>query len=164
VRAKDFLHPKDVPGLPYIVLSFPLPPSFSRFPTAQLVASLARKARFGSARDKLRYGLVLWTLVHPISAERQFAAAAAQAPHDIDAQVAAAVGLFDKDRPSLAFSRLGPLTKAFPKSVEVRFHLGLMLLWIHDVADGKKQLQRVIAAGPSGYSASARQLVKALGK
>lgn len=164
VHAKDFLHPKDVPGLPYIILSFPLPASFSRAPTAELLASLAGRARAGSARDKLRYGLILWTLDHPISAERQFAAAAAQAPHDVDARVAEAVGLFDKDRPQLAFSRLGPLTKVFPRSVEVRFHLGLMLLWIHDVADGKKELQRVIHAGESGYAASARQLVKALGK
>ena len=47
-----------------------------------------------------------------------------------DAQVAAAVVRFDKTRPVLAFSRLGPLTRRFPHASTVRFHLGLLLLWL----------------------------------
>ena len=58
--------------------------------------------------EKLLYGAALLRLGRTVSAEREFAAAAALAPHDADAQVAAAVGRFDKANPSLAFSRLGP--------------------------------------------------------
>jgi tetratricopeptide (TPR) repeat protein len=164
IHAADLLHPQDVPGLPYIVPSFPLPASFSRSPTAAEVASLAARAQTGGVHDKLRYGLILRQLGHPLAAEKQFKAAAKLAPNDVDARIAAAVGLFDKDKPSLAFSQLGPLTKVFPKAVSVRFHLGLMLLWIHQVAAGKAQLRKVIAAGPSPYATSARQLLAGLGK
>jgi tetratricopeptide (TPR) repeat protein len=164
IHAADLLHPQDVPGLPYIVPSFPLPASFSHAPTAALVDTLAERAKTGGARDKLRYGLILRQLGHPLAAEKQFRAAAKLAPNDVDARIAAAVGRFDKDRPALAFSQLGPLTKLFPKAVEVRFHLGLMLLWIHQVAAGKVQLRKVIAAGPSPYATSARQLLAGLGK
>ena len=71
------------------------------------------------------------------SAERVFAAAARQAPASVEAQVAAAVGRFDKSRPAEAFSRLGPLTRRFPESATVRFHLGLLLLWSGEVARGE---------------------------
>jgi tetratricopeptide (TPR) repeat protein len=164
IHAADLLHPRDVPGLPYIVPTFALPRSLDGTPTAAEVAAAAARAKSGGARDKIVYGLVLRALGHAVSAEKQFRAAAALAPRDVDARVAAAVGLFDKDKPSLAFSKLGPLVRIFPKAVSVRFHLGLMLLWIDDVADGKKQLQRVIAAGTSAYSSSARQLLTSLGK
>ena len=63
------------------------------------------------------------------SAERVYARAARLHPGDDEAQVAAAVGLFDMDRLSRSFSRLGPLTRRFPRSQSVRFHLGLMLAW-----------------------------------
>ena len=36
-----------------------------------------------------------------------------------------ASALYDKDRPALAFSRLGPLARRFPHAQTVRFHLGL---------------------------------------
>jgi Flp pilus assembly protein TadD len=81
------------------------------------------------------------------SAERVFAQAARIAPNDPDAQVAAAVGRFDKDDPSAAFSRLGPLAKRFPHAATVRFHLGLLLLWIGRVEPAKKQLRQAVADG-----------------
>lgn len=63
------------------------------------------------------------------SAERLYLRAARLAPDDDEAQVAAAVGRFDMDRLSASFSRLGPLTRRFPRSQSVRFHLGLLLAW-----------------------------------
>ena len=86
----------------------------------------------------------LQTLDRPVSAEREFAAAARLAPHDPDAQVAAAVGLFDKSKPAVAFSKLGPLVRVFPKAITVRFHLGLMLIWIGQLKAAKR------AARPRG--------------
>ena len=66
---------------------------------------------------------------HQQTAERLYRAAAQLHPNDADAQVAAAVGRFDKDDLSASFSRLGPLVKRFPRSQTVRFHLGLLLAW-----------------------------------
>jgi Flp pilus assembly protein TadD len=90
----------------------------------------------------------LQRLRHQVSAKREFDAAAALAPQDPEAQVAAAVGRFDKANPSLTFSRLGPLAKRYPKSQSVRFHLGLCLLWLGSVNDAKQQLRLAQTLGP----------------
>jgi len=63
------------------------------------------------------------------SAERLYERAARLHPKDAEAQAAAAVGRFDEDNLSASFGRLGPLTKRFPRSQTVRFHLGLLLAW-----------------------------------
>jgi tetratricopeptide (TPR) repeat protein len=162
VRAADFLHPKDVPGLPFFVPTFSSPPELDRLsPRAQL-ALLASRARFGGADEKLLYGVALQRIYRPVSARRQFAAAAALYPDDPEARVAGAVGLFDKDRPAAAFARLGPLTKVFPHAVTVRFHLGLLLLWIGERQAARVQLERVLAAGPSPFVPTARKLLAQL--
>jgi len=162
VRAADLLHPRYVPGLPPFVPSFSAPKALDRLSPPQQVAWLAARARRGGARDKLLYGVALQGLGRPVSAEREFAAAAALAPHDADAQVAAAVGLFDKARPAAAFSRLGPLTRTFPHAATVRFHLGLLLLWIDEIAKGKAELRRVIAEGTEPFAGYARSFLAKL--
>ena len=148
VRAGDLLHPRVAPGLPNFVPSFGVPARVSRLPAEQQLAVLARAARARDVRAKLLYGVALQRVERPVSAERQFAAAAAIAPGNPEAQVAAAVGRFDKDNPSAAFSRLGPLTKRFPHAPTVRFHLGLLLLWLNDLPDARKQLRLARAEGP----------------
>ncbi len=82
------------------------------------------------------------------SAERVYARAAALAPRDDEAQVAAAVGRFDMDHLSRSFSRLGPLTRRFPRSQSVRFHLGLMLAWTGQRRAAVDQFRRARALGP----------------
>jgi tetratricopeptide (TPR) repeat protein len=145
-RADDALHPDFPSGQPFFVPSFRPPPGLARLePPAQL-AALERRARGNDARAKLLYGLALQRLGHRISARRQYDAAARLAPRDVDAQVAAAVGRFDKSRPTEAFSRLGPLTRRFPQAATVRFHLGLLLLWLTrnqpgSVDEAKRQLR-----------------------
>jgi tetratricopeptide (TPR) repeat protein len=128
------------------VPSFRPPPGLSRLEPPDQLASLERSARGNDARAKLLYGLALQRLGHRISARREYDAAAQLAPRDADAQVAAAVGRFDKSRPTEAFSRLGPLTRRFPKKATVRFHLGLLLLWLAknqpgSVDEAKRQLR-----------------------
>ena len=78
---------------------------------------------------------------HQHTAERLWARAAKLHPNDADAQVAAAVGRFDKDNLSASFSRLGPLVKRFPKSQTVRFHLGLLLVWTGQAKQAIKELR-----------------------
>jgi len=159
VRAEDFLHPRYFTGHPPFSPSFASPPELDKLSPPRQLAFLAARARGRDAHAKLLYGAALQKLGRQVSAEREFAAAAKLAPDDPDAQVAAAVGLFDKAKPSLAFSRLGPLVRTFPKAVTVRFHLGLMLLWLGQAQAGKAQLERVVAAGPSPFLAPSQLLL-----
>ena len=158
VRAGDFLHPRMGPELPVFVPSFDAPARIRLLSPARQVAVLQQAARSDGADAKILYGVALQRLYHPVSAERQFAAAAREAPNDPEARVAEAVGLFSKDNPSLAFSRLGPLVRVFPHAQTVRFHLGLLLLWLREVPKAREELQKARAEGPGtplGKQASA---------
>jgi tetratricopeptide (TPR) repeat protein len=146
VRAGDVLHPNMARGLPVFVPGFDPPKSLSRLSPAGQLEELRRGAR--GLRGKLLYGVALQRLGRPISARRQFDAAAVTAPASAEAQVAAAVVRFDKDAPARAFSRLGPLARRFPRAPTVRFHLGLLLLWIGQVDEAKAQLVRARSLGP----------------
>ena len=145
VRAGDLRHPDTPPGLP------PFVPTFAR---AQTVAQahLLRGAAFQQA-------------LRPVSAEREFAAAARAAPGSPEALTAAAVGLYDKDRPAAAFSRLGPLVKRFPRAQTVRFHLGLLLIYFGDVPRARRELALARADGPrTPLGKRATTLLRAAGK
>src|SRR5690349_4307295 len=128
VRATDLLHPRTPPGLP------PFVPAFTQ-------------ARTAAQRDLLR-GVALQQALRPLSAEREFAAAARAAPGDPEALTAAAVGRYDKERPAAAFSRLGPLARRFPAAQTVRFHLGLLLIYFGNIAEAKRELALARAEGP----------------
>jgi Flp pilus assembly protein TadD len=168
VAAEDLLHPtlngnKLLPGLPYLVLDFDAPPAIRQLPPAKQFAALARAAAKPDARAKLLYGSALWNLQRPVSAERQFEAAAKLAPHDPLTRTAAAVGAFTKANPVQAFSRLGPLTGVFPRSAAVRFHLGLLLLWSAEQRKAVTQLRLAAADAPhSSYAEDARRLLSRL--
>jgi tetratricopeptide (TPR) repeat protein len=145
VRAEDALHPEAPPGKPPFIASFTRP----RTAVERL---LARGIAF---QDALR----------PVSAERAFAAAARAAPDDAEAQVAAAVGLYDKDRPAVAFSRLGPLARRFPQAQTVRFHLGLLLIYLRQFDQARRELRLAVADGPQTPLAKrARTLLNATRK
>jgi hypothetical protein len=148
VRANDLLHPQYAPGLPVFVPSFPMPLRIRVLAPDRKLPALKQVAERGGAHAKILYGTVLQELGHPLSAERQFAAAARVAPNDPDARTAAAVGLFDKDDPARAFGRLGPLVRVFPRAQTVRFHLGLMLVWSAQVEAARKQFRLARAGAP----------------
>jgi tetratricopeptide (TPR) repeat protein len=141
VQAESLLHPGFAPGKPPFVPSFPVPVSIARLSPPEQLAALERGSRNGGLRGKLLYGSALQRLGRPVSAEREFKAAAALAPNDVEAQVADAVGLFSKTKPALAFSRLGPLAPRFPRSQSVRFHLGELLLWIGQLKKAGQELR-----------------------
>lgn len=128
VRAEDLRHRGTPPGRP------PFVPSFAR-PRTEAQLRLAR-------------GVQLQVALLPVSAEREFAAAARLAPQSADAQVAAAVGLYDKDMPARAFSTLGPLARRFPRAQTVRFHLGLLLIYFGDVQRAWAELRQSVALAP----------------
>jgi Flp pilus assembly protein TadD len=158
VRAESLLHPELAPGQPVFVPTFAS--NVHGSPQEEL-AELARAARRPDWRAKILYGVALQRLERPVSAERQYAAAARLAPNKPEARVAAAVGLFDKERPALAFSRLGPLAKTFPRAQTVRFHLGLLLLWIGQVQTAKQELRLARAERPKTLLGSQAQALLA---
>jgi len=128
VHAADLRHPSTPPGLP------PFVPAFTR-------------ARTVAQRHLLR-GAAFQQALRPVSAEREFAAAARASPNDAEALTAAALGRYSKDRPAEAFSRLGPLARRFPRSQTVRFHLGLLLIYFGDLPKARQQLRVAQAEGP----------------
>ena len=149
VQAESLLHPRFAPGRPPFVPSSGLPAEVVGLSPARQLAALERAARGKDVKAKLLYGSVLQRLGRPVSAERQFAAASRLAPGDAEAQTAAAVGLFSKAKPELAFSRLGPLAPRFPRSQTVRFHLGELLLWIGQLDKARQELRLARREGPS---------------
>jgi tetratricopeptide (TPR) repeat protein len=149
VQAESLLHPRFAPGRPPFVPSFGVPAEIVRLSPAGQFAALERVARGRDVRAKLLYGSALQRLGRPVSAERQFKAAAGLAAGDPEAQTAAAVGLFSKAKPELAFSRLGPLAPRFPRSQSVRFHLGELLLWIGQLDKARQELRLARREGPS---------------
>lgn len=147
-------------GLPPIVTGLALPKGIANLPAAGQMAALKRAAAGGGVRDKLLYGTALWFFRMPISAERQFAAAAKLAPHDPVARAAAAVGLFSKANPTRAFAHLGPLTAVFPHSGTIEFHLGGLLIYIGKYGKAAKQLRASLEDGPHApYVKDARTLL-----
>jgi tetratricopeptide (TPR) repeat protein len=162
IRANDLLHPDSPQGLPLFLPGFSPPKRLAELPPPKQFDVLERAARGDDVRAKLLYGLALQRLGRPVSAEREYAAAAALAPRSAEAQVAAAVGRYRKDAPQRAFSRLGPLTRKFPRAATVRFHLGLLLLWLGRVDDAKRQLvlARRLEPGSMHAEESSRILVR----
>jgi tetratricopeptide (TPR) repeat protein len=163
VHADDLLHPNFAQGLPVFVPTFAVPPAIARLSPPRQLAALAAAARRPDAHAKILYGIALQRLGKPLSAERWYAAAARVAPRDAEAQVAAAVGLFSKEKPARAFSRLGPLTQRFPKAATVRFHLGLLLLWSGSLDPARRQLELAVRDDPRGpLGREARMLLERL--
>lgn len=148
VQAESFLHAGLPRGRPLFQPSAPPPAGLAGLPAGRQVALLARRARGRDVEAKLLYGVALQGLGRFVSAEAQFVAAARLAPRDPDAEVAAAFGRFTKDRPVAAFSRLGPLTRRFPRAPTVRFHLGLLLIWSGDLRAARRQLRLARSEGP----------------
>jgi tetratricopeptide (TPR) repeat protein len=157
VTAGNLLHPNFARNLPIFVPAATAPAAVRKLAAPAQLALLERRARTGTAADRLFYGVALQRLGKQRSAERVYAEAARSAPDNAEARVAAAVGLFDKARPAQAFSRLGPLTRTFPKAATVRFHLGLLLLWSGQVKEAGRQLRLVRKVEPGSPLVSVAQ-------
>jgi len=160
VRAESLLHPDMPAGRPFFVPSKAPPQEIAGLLPLQQLAALERRAE---ERDDgaswLLYGVALQRAGRPLSAQAAFDRAAAADPESVEAQTAAAVVRFDKDDPSQAFSRLGPLGAKYPHAAVVRFHLGLLLLWLRDVEEATQQLEAAVADGAGTIYASQASLL-----
>ena len=162
LRAEDLLHPQFAPGHPPFVAPVDAPPGLEGLTPAEQLAELRRRAASGGVVAKLAYGIALQRVGRPVSAREAFAAAAASDPESLPAQVAEALGRFDKDDPSETFSRLGPLAREDPNGV-VRYHLGLALSWMAQVEEAVRQLRLARDADPGGfYGREAERLLERL--
>jgi tetratricopeptide (TPR) repeat protein len=141
ILAGNVLHPQLPRGLPAFIPSFSAPKEVTELPPGRQLEALRRRAERGGVRELLLYGVGLQRVGRPVSAANAFERAARRAPHDVDAQVAAAVGKFDKAEPARAFGSLGPLTRTFPREPSVRFHLGVLLLWTGRVDAAARQFR-----------------------
>jgi tetratricopeptide (TPR) repeat protein len=163
VRAGDVLHPDMAPGLPSFFTTLEPPPGLTGKSPQEQLDELEAAARGGGADEWILYGTALQRVGMPITARDAFDRALELAPDRLDVKVAAAVGRFDKANPSAAFSRLGPLARDYPDSALVRFHLGVLLLWIRDVQDARAQLEKAAATMPESlYSREAKSLLSRL--
>jgi tetratricopeptide (TPR) repeat protein len=141
VVAGNLLHPDLPRGLPAFIPSFAPPPAITRLAPQQQLAALRAAAAKGGLGAQLLFGVGLQRVGRPVSAARVFDQASRRFPHDVEAQVAGAVGAFDKDAPERAFGRLGPLTRTYPDDPTVRFHLGVLLLWTGRVDEAQRQFR-----------------------
>jgi tetratricopeptide (TPR) repeat protein len=148
LTADQLLNPNTPKGEPVFIPSFPVPQLRQEGAAAQ-VAGLERAARKADVRARIIYGIALQRLGKERSAERMYASAVRLAPNDPEPQVAVAVSRFTRTQPARAFSRLGPLSKRFPKAPTVRFHLGLLLAWRGQIAAAQEQFRKAVAIDPS---------------
>jgi len=151
LRAESLLHPDFPAGRPFFVPAQSLPQDLATLlPAAQLAELEQRAEASDSVREWIDYGVALQRAGEAVSAREAFDRAAEIDPNDPEALAAAAIVRFDKDDPSQAFSRLGPLAQRFPDAAVVRFHLGLGLLWLSRVDDAREQLDRAVSAADGG--------------
>ena len=148
IVAGNLLHPGLPRGLPAFIPSFAAPTAIARLEPERQLAALRAAAARGGVREQLLYGVGLQRVGRPVSAARVFDAAAKRYPRDVEAQVAGAVGAFDKAAPERAFGRLGPLSKRYPDEPSVRFHLGVLLLWTGRITGAERQFRLAAQARP----------------
>ncbi len=150
LRAEDLLNPQFAPGRPPFVAPLEAPPELEGLSPEEQLAELERQAEAGGVAERLVYGIALQRVGRPVSASAAFGSALEADPGSLPAKVADAIGRFDKDDPSQAFSRLGPLADADEDGV-VRYHLGLALSWLGQVEEAIRQLRLAREADPDGF-------------
>ena len=160
VVAGNLLHPDLPRGQPAFIPSFGAPAAITKLPAARQLEALRVAAAHGGVREQLLYGVGLQRVGRPVSAARVFDLAARSHSDDIEAQVASAVGQFDKDVPAHAFRRLGPLSGTHPNEPTVRFHLGVLLLWTGRIKQAERQFR--LAGRTQPDSLLAREAVRYL--
>jgi tetratricopeptide (TPR) repeat protein len=162
LEAESLLHPNMAPGRPSFITAAQPPASIRKLATVPQEAALRRRAERGGAAEWLVLGTFLQRIERPVSARRAFDRALELAPESLEARTAVAVVRFDKDDPADAFSRLGPLARSNPRSSLVRFHLGVLLLWIQAVDEATKQLKLATQGNGQFYALQAEDLLSRL--
>jgi tetratricopeptide (TPR) repeat protein len=144
VLADDLLHLNQNSRYPVFIASVPLPGG------SLAVRKQAAVAHPGSVKLALAYAASLQQVGRRADARDAAEQAVAADPRSIDAQVAAIVLGYDKDSPSTAVGALGALIKQNPQAPSPAFHLGLLLLWIHQDKLAAQEFAKAIRLDPNG--------------
>ena len=148
IVAGNLLHPNLPRGLPAFIPSFTASSAIANLPPARQLEALRVAAERDGVREQLLYGVGLQRVGRPASAARVLDRASRRFPNEVEAQVAGAVGQFDKGAPEKAFGRLGPLSRTYPDEPSVRFHLGVLLLWTGRIKGAERQFELASKAQP----------------
>jgi tetratricopeptide (TPR) repeat protein len=155
--ADNLLHPEQTQNYPPY---FP-PHPFGKGTVAQLRAAAERHPDQAARWLALAVALQQDDRAAALAAARR---AAELDPTGISSRVALVVLGYDKDRPSDAFGRLGPLlSQSDDPDGEIRFHIALLSLWfgLRDKAAG--EFRQVLREHPDGgYARLARAFVQEL--
>jgi tetratricopeptide (TPR) repeat protein len=144
VLADDLLHLNQNSKYPVFIASVPLPGG------SLALRKQVAAAHPDSVRDALAYAAALQQVGRRTDARSAAEQAVAADPRSIDAQVAAIVLGYDKDSPSTAVGALGALIKQNPQAPSPVFHLGLLLLWIHQNTLAAQEFAKAIRLDPEG--------------
>ena len=147
IVAGNLLHPDLPRGQPAFIPSFSAPPSIapSTRTAARCAAGSASVAVFASSCCTAS---ACGASGGPSRRRASSIVAARHFPDEVEAQVAGAVGQFDKDAPERAFGRLGPLSATHGHDLSVRFHLGVLLLWTRRIKPAERQFRLAAQAQP----------------
>jgi tetratricopeptide (TPR) repeat protein len=155
VRADNALHPAYLPGYPGYVAAEPP----KRSPAA-LRQAVRERPDDQAAWLQLAAALPLEHRPEAIAAARR---ARTLDPLDTSAQVALAVLSFRKDDPARSVGMLGTMTQRAPDDPQIRFHFGLLLLWLGRTDDALGQFRQAAGDDPNGrYGAIAAQFIDRL--
>lgn len=150
LSAESLLHPEQPPGRPIFVLDEDVPAELRSLPARERLQALGRRAQKEKRPQLwLLYGVLLQHAGRAVSALRAYERAHDLAPADVAVRVAVAVGSYDKDRPAEAFGQIGPLVRPYPRAGVVRFHLGLLLLWLGDLGRARSELKLALRFEPA---------------
>ena len=145
----NLLHPDLPRGLPAFIPSFSAPAAITRLPPARQLEALRRRGGAVAASASSCSTASGCSASGGRSRPRGSSTARlARYPDEVEAQVAGAVGQFDKDAPERAFGRLGPLSQTYPNEPTVRFHLGVLLLWTGRIQGAERQFRLAAKAQP----------------
>ena len=113
---------------------------------AELRAAVKANPRDSAAWLQLAVALEQQHRVQAIEAARK---AVEASPTAVSPRVALAVLSFDKDRPAASMGQLGPMLQQDEGNTEIRFHVGLLSLWVGPDDPGAGRVPAGAAGGPA---------------
>jgi tetratricopeptide (TPR) repeat protein len=150
-RADNALHYNMPRGYPWY---FPPTTPAERPSLAKLRAAVKANPRNSAAWLQLAVALEQQHRMQAIEAARK---AVEASPTAVSPRVALAVLSFDKDRPAASMGQLGPMLQQDEGNTEIRFHIGLLSLWVGLTTQALGEFRQVLREDPHGSYAKLSQ-------
>jgi tetratricopeptide (TPR) repeat protein len=150
-RADNALHYNMPRGYPWY---FPPSSPKQRPSPAKLRAEV--KANPGDSAAWLELAVAI-EQQHRLAAIAAARKAVEASPTAVSPRVALAVLTFDKDRPATSMGQLGPMLQQDENNTGIRFHVGLLSLWIGLTTQALGEFRQVLREDPNGPYAKLSQ-------